>query len=45
MYYYVDLTDDYYGPKYLNSPNNAFFYVVYMLIGQMFLMNLFTGVL
>ncbi len=45
MYQYTDITAEGGGPKYGNSPLNAYFFVVFVFIGAYFFMNLFVGVL
>ena len=41
----VDATSNDHGPKKENSPLNAYFFIVFILIGSFFLLNIFIGVL
>lgn len=41
----VDVTGEDKGPKYENSPENAYFFVIFILLGSFFLLNFFIGVL
>lgn len=41
----LDANDETEGPKYNNSATNAVFYIVFILVGSLFLMNMFVGVI
>ena len=41
----TDITKEGFGPKYQNSVQQAFFFVLFILIGSFFFLNFFIGVL
>jgi hypothetical protein len=45
MYQYTDITGEGRGPKFGDTPLNAYFFVIFVFIGSYFFMNLFVGVL
>ena len=45
MYSTVDATGIEKGPKYNATPINSYFFVLFVLLGSFFLMNLFVGVI
>lgn len=45
MYHYTDITGISTGPKEGQSQINAYFFIIFVFVGNFFLMNLFVGVL
>jgi hypothetical protein len=45
MYQYTDISGEGIGPKFGDTPLNAYFFVIFVFIGSYFFMNLFVGVL
>jgi len=45
MYQAIDVTRIDNGPKYLESPGQVIFFIVFILIGAFFFLNFFIGVL
>ena len=45
MYQAIDTTKKDNGPKYLDSPAQAGFFIVFIIIGSFFFLTFFTGVL
>ena len=45
MFQAVDAVDLFKGPRPSASPANAYFFVIFMLVGSFFFMNLFIGVI
>ena len=41
----VDITREGYGPKFENNIKQAFFFIIFILIGSFFFLNFFIGVL
>lgn len=45
MYTYTDITGEETGPKPGETPLNAYFFIIFVFIGNFFFINLFVGVL